>query len=142
MQTAQIDGRMSTSPGNRKLAWGLLLVAAAVNAAGYLFNLYPRFVWFDEVVHAYTTFALTLVLALYLYGVVLTGARRHPLLLVLVIASVGLALGALWEVAEWAFDQLVAGDVIKGKPDTIVDLIMDTGGAVAAGWMARSMVRG
>lgn len=141
METEATATRMSTSPGNRKLAWAFLAAAWLANAAGYLFGLYPRFAWFDEAVHAYTTFALTLVLSLYLYGAVLTGARSHALLLVLVVASVGLALGALWEVGEWGFDQLVAGDVIRGKRDTILDLVMDAGGALAAGWVAVGMVR-
>lgn len=140
MQSASTDGT-SASPGSRKLAWGLLLVAVAANAAGYLFNLYPRFAWFDEVVHAYTTFALTLVIALYLYGAVLAGARAHAFLLVLVIAALGLALGALWEVAEWGYDLLARGNVIKGKQDTIIDLVVDTAGALAAGWVARGMLR-
>ncbi len=55
--------------------------------------------------------------------------------------GVGIALGALWEVAEWGFDQIAPGDVIKGKHDTIIDIVMDTAGALLAGilalWLAR-----
>jgi len=40
--------------------------------------------------------------------------------------------GTLWEVAEWAYDLVAPGDAIKGKTDTIVDLIADTGGALLA----------
>ncbi|MEW5930509.1 MAG: hypothetical protein AB1941_23870 [Gemmatimonadota bacterium] len=141
MESATTGGGTSTSPAHRRLAWGFLAAAGIANAAGYLFGLYARFAWVDEALHACTIFALTLVLALYLYGTVLTGARRHELLLVLTVACVGLALGALWEVGEWGFDQLVSGDVIKGKRDTIVDLAMDAGGALAAGWVAAGMVR-
>ncbi len=54
----------------------------------------------------------------------------------LTIASVGLAIGALWEVAEWGFDRIAPGDVIKGKHDTIIDILMDTAGAVLAGPLA------
>ncbi len=132
---------MATTIGNRIIAWWLLAIAVLANIAGYVFNLYRQFVWFDEVVHAYTIFAITLVLALFLYGAALTGAGDHTLLLVLVIASVGLALGALWEVAEWAYDQVVSGNAIKGKTDTIIDMIVDTLGALVAGWLASWMVR-
>lgn len=45
----------------------------------------------------------------------------------------GLAIGAVWEVAEWGFDQVAPGDVTKGKHDTILDLVMDTLGALLAG---------
>ncbi len=48
----------------------------------------------------------------------------------------GIACGALWEVAEWAFDQFAPGNVIKGKYDSILDIIMDTGGALVAGGLA------
>ena len=131
---------MQTSKSNRAIAWGLLAIAVAANIAGYVFNLYDRFRWFDEAIHGYTTMAITLVLALLLAGGVLVGARDHRLLFVLVAASLGLAIGALWEVAEWAYDQVVAGNVIKGKRDTIIDLILDSFGAIVAGALARRMV--
>ena len=131
---------MSTTQGNRTLVWILLAAAALANIAGYILNLYQQFWWFDEVLHAFTIFAITLLLGLRVYGMVLTGARSHGLLLILVIASIGLAIGGLWEVAEWAYDQMVASNVIKGKQDTIVDLIVDTVGAVAAGIVVASMV--
>jgi len=44
-----------------------------------------------------------------------------------------LAIGALWEVAERGFDRVAPGDVIKGKHDSIIDAVMDTFGALAAG---------
>ncbi len=131
---------LHTAPTNRAIAWGLLAIAVVVNIAGYLFNLYDRLWWFDEVLHGYTIGAITLVLGLALYGTVLTGVDARPVLLVLVIAAVGLAVGALWEVGEWAYDQVVAGNAIKGKRDTILDMIMDTFGALAAGVAAVPMV--
>ncbi len=131
---------MHTTTANRAVAWGLLAIAVLANIAGYLWNLYDRFWWFDEVVHGYTSFALTLALGLVLYGAVLTGVHRHRLPLILAIAGLGLAVGALWEVAEWAYDQVVPADAILGKRDTIIDLIMDTIGAVAAGVVASWMV--
>ena len=87
--------------------------------------------WFDRILHACTIFALTLWLALFVCRRVLIGGNGA--LLVLMIASVGLAIGALWEVAEWGFDRVAPGDVIKGKNDTIIDIVMDTAGAVLAG---------
>lgn len=123
------------------MAWGFLAVALLANVAGYWFNLYEQFVWFDEVLHAYTMFAITLFLALVLYNVVLTGVQHHPLALVLVIAGIGLALGTLWEIGEWGYDQLVQPNIILGKTDTIYDLILDTGGALLAGALAAVMLK-
>lgn len=131
---------MQTSSRNRLLVWGLLAVAAFVNVAGYLWNLYDRFGWFDEVVHAYTTFALTLPLALLLYNAVLTGAQTHTILFVLAVASLGVGIGVLWEIAEWAYDQMVPENAILGKLDTIIDLIMDILGGVAAGVVSVGML--
>jgi hypothetical protein len=132
---------MQTSSRNRLIAWGLLVIAALVNAAGYLWDLYDRFGWFDEAVHAYTTFALTLPLALLLYNVVLTGAQTHTILFVLTVASLGVAIGVLWEIAEWAYDQMVPENAILGKLDTIIDLIMDILGGVVAGIVSLGMVK-
>jgi VanZ family protein len=44
-------------------------------------------------------------------------------------------------VAEWGFDQIAPGDVIKGKYDTLLDIVMDTAGAVLAGIMALKLTR-
>ena len=121
---------------SRSLATVLLALAIAVNVLGYTANLYQRLPWFDEALHAYTLFALTFGLALYLEGRVLGGRDRHPLLLAVAITGLGLALGTVWEFIEWGYDQLVSANAIKGKTDTILDLWMDTAGAAAAALLA------
>ena len=142
-----MERTMDGNPGTvgsraRKIAWISLLPAAAVNAAGYALGLWHSPVWFDEVVHGYTTFALTLVLAFHLHGRVYTGARTHPATVTLAVASVGVAIGAVWEIAEWAYDQWIApGNAILGKWDTITDLGYDTLGALVAAAIATAVVR-
>jgi hypothetical protein len=131
---------MQTTTGNGMIVWALLAIALAVNIAGYVWNLYQQFWWFDEVLHGYTIFAITLALGVWLYGTVFTGYHSHALLLVLAIASTGIAIGALWEIAEWAYDQMVQGNVILGKRDTIIDLVVDSIGALAAGALCLPMV--
>ena len=134
----------STGPvegGEKTAAWILLLLAGVANAAGYVFGLWDHPRWFDEVVHGFTILALTLMLGLHLYGRVYTGARTHPLLLTFTIASMGVGIGAVWEVAEWGYDQWAAGNVILGKWDTITDLVYDTLGALIAGAVATAMLR-
>ena len=130
------------SGGEKTAAWVLLAIAITANAAGYFMNLFQQIGWYDDVVHGYTIFALTLLLALYMYGASLTGASTHGFLLVLTVASVGLAIGGLWEVAEWAYDQWFAqSNAIKGKRDTILDLIWDSIGALVAGVVAVAMAK-
>lgn len=78
-----------------------------------MFELYQQYWWFDRVLHAATIFALTLWLALLMFGRAFqTG---HGELVVLLAASGGLAVGAVWEAAEWGFDQAAPGDVIRAS---------------------------
>lgn len=132
---------MHTSPSNQAVVWGCLVIAVLVNIAGYVWNLYDRIRLFDEVLHAFTTFALTLPIALLLYEVILIGPRTRPVLFILTVASLGLAIGAVWEIGEWAYDQVVPGNVILGKNDTILDLIVDLIGSVVAGIVSVGMLR-
>jgi hypothetical protein len=130
----------ATSVG-RVIAWTLLVALGAANIAGYAFDLYRQFWSFDRVLHACTILAVTLWLALFVFSKALNKEHGHGVLVVLLVASVGIALGALWEVAEWGFDQIAPGDVIKGKYDTLLDIVMDTAGAVLAGIMALKLTR-
>jgi hypothetical protein len=124
---------MQATARGRAIAWFLLAILGLANVAGYVLDLYARFWWFDRILHACTIFAITFWLALFVCNRALRGGNGRAALIVLMIASVGLAAGALWEVAEWGFDRVAPGDVIKGKHDTIIDIVMDTAGAVLAG---------
>jgi len=119
----------------------VVVIAALANAAGFVWNLYGQFAWFDEVVHGYTLFALTLPLGFLAFQSVLDSFGENRLPLILAIASFGIALGALWEIAEWLYDQFVAGNVILGKFDTMVDLVVDSVGAVLAAWFSTWVVK-
>ena len=124
------------------LVWGLAVFGVLAAIASIVFGLYQVFPWFDEVLHAYNFFALTLLLAVYAYGAVLTGAREHGFLLVLTIAVIGLGLGALWEIGEFCYDHFIARpNVILPKIDTIIDMCLDTAGALVAGLLLLWMLR-
>ncbi len=131
---------MKTSALNRALAWGLLALALLGSAAGWALSLYQKFWFYDEILHFYSMFAYTLVAALYLYGLALTGARTHRLLLVLIIGGIGVSLGVVWEIAEWTYDEIVRPNVIRGKTDTMIDLVMDALGALLAGFVCLVML--
>jgi uncharacterized membrane protein YjdF len=132
---------LEASPAGRRIAWGLAAVAVLANIAGYALGLYIRYGWFDRVLHPATILALTYWLAVFALRRVLMDARQHRLLLAFVIACVGVAIGAWWEVAEWGYDQFVSGNVIKGKHDTIMDLMTDTAGALGAALMSLRVLR-
>lgn len=111
----------------------LFVIAALVNAAGWVWNLFKLPGPYDELVHAYTTFAITLALGWLAYGSLFDSFREHRWLFMLVVASFGIAIGAVWEIAEWTADLLLRADVVAGLHDTIVDLIVDSIGALLAG---------
>ncbi len=124
------------------VAWVLVALGALAALAGVFFNLYNQFYWYDEVVHTYNFFAFTLLVAFYAYGVVLTGAREHGFLLILVVAVFGLGFGALWEIVEFAYDHfIVKPNAILPKSDTIIDMSLDTVGALVAGALVAGLVR-
>ncbi len=111
----------------------LFVIAALVNAGGWAFRWYNTIGLYDEIAHGFTTFALTLALGYLAYGRMLPSFQEQRLLFVLAIASFGIAIGALWEVAEWAADFVFASEVVESINDIMDDLIMDSLGAVVAG---------
>ena len=103
----------------------LFVIAALLNAGGWI-GLFYQPGPYDEITHAFTTFSITLALSFIVYSSMLPVFRSHRRLYVLTIISFGIAIGALWEVFEWVTA------TINSLDDTIVDLIMDTIGAIAA----------
>lgn len=105
----------------------LVIVAATVNAAGYVLGLWHERTPFDELVHAFTTL-VGIIALLWLAtrdGRPLSQASG-PSIIVSALVS-GLVLGLAWEAFEWAIG------IIGSPRDTLVDLTMDSLGAVAAG---------
>ena len=72
----------------------------------------------------------------------LGGAERHAAMLVLAVTLLGLGVGGAWEVAEWGYDQLPGpGNTTPGLMDAMIDLILDTGGALVAALVVRAVAR-
>jgi hypothetical protein len=105
----------------------LLIVAASVNAAGYILGLWHERTLFDEIVHAFTTL-VGIIALLWLAtrdGRALSQVSGPAVLVSALVA--GLGLGLAWEAFEWTIG------IIGSKRDTLIDLAMDSLGAVAAG---------
>ncbi|WP_216595659.1 hypothetical protein [Myxosarcina sp. GI1] len=103
----------------------LFVIAALLNAGGWI-GLFYQPGPYDEIVHGYTTFSITLAVSFIVYHSMLSVFRSHRLLYIVTIISFGIAIGALWEIFEWVTA------TINSLDDTIVDLIMDTIGAIVA----------
>jgi len=119
----------------------LLIGAAAVNAAGYVLGLWHDRTLFDEAVHAFTTFAGMLALLWVAAGRTHLLNGMSALGIVASALFAGLVLGLVWEGFEWIIG------IIGNRRDTLIDLAMDSIGAVAAGilfgiYQARSLTGG
>lgn len=117
----------------------LFVVAALANTAGYVFDLWHGPVWFDEAVHAYTSFAGMAAIGWLLVRRTRLEESAHAWRLVLAVIAIGLVIGIAWEIFEWAIG------IIGPWLDTRRDLVMDALGAVAAGlwcaWVAGRLKR-
>ena len=67
---------------------------------------------------------------------------RHPILTLVVVTGLGVALGAVWEIVEWAGSQ-VWGDpnFREARRDVITDLIYDTVGALLGALAGLAVLR-
>ncbi|HEU5104058.1 MAG TPA: hypothetical protein VFU22_33810 [Roseiflexaceae bacterium] len=110
----------------------VFMVAALINAGGWAWDLYNKPGPYDEISHFFTIFALTLAFGFLLYRELMESFYDHRLMFVLTIASLGIAIGALWEVTEWLADFVIPKQIVSGLFDTITDLILDSAGAILA----------
>lgn len=116
-----------------RLIWSLLALSVLVNLASFVWDLYDQLWWYDKCVHVFSTFAFTLPLPLLLRNRVLKGFEEHRFLLLLIITALGVALGTLWEIFEWALSQLWGDPALSERRlDVITDLMVDSVGALLA----------
>jgi hypothetical protein len=110
----------------------IFVIAALINAGGWAWDLYNKPGPYDEISHFYTIFAITLATGYILYDEMMESFFKRRWLFALTIASLGIALGAIWEVAEWLADFAVPKQIVSGLTDTITDIILDSAGAIVA----------
>ncbi|MEG4802858.1 hypothetical protein QUB63_12365 [Microcoleus sp. ARI1-B5] len=99
----------------------LFVLAGLLNAGNWVLGLFYQPGLYDEIVPAFTTFAVTLALSFLADSSMLTIFRNHKLLYLLTITCFGIAIGALWEVAEWTAGIVLSTEVIESLNDTIID---------------------
>lgn len=116
----------------------LLFLVTAHTSVGYLFGLYDEVSFFDKGLHFIDSALIGFVAFLIVYVAhFIRHDRSHPWIDGIAIFFITLGLGALWEIAEFASDQLF-GAHTQGSPnmsplaDTMWDLIVDGGGGVLA----------
>ena len=110
----------------------IFMIAALINAGGWAWDLYNKPGPYDEIAHFFTIFAITLAFGFLLYRELMESFFNRRVMFVLTIASLGIAIGALWEVIEWLADFVVPQQIVSGLFDTITDIILDSAGALLA----------
>jgi hypothetical protein len=118
----------------------MLLGAMVLIAGGTAFDLYGRIGWYDKLVHGLSPFMWAP--ALYIVCVRLevlpnlgqSRAAHHLIGMFLVTLALGAAVGAGYEICEWALDGFFPHwHLVKGERDTATDLIADFIGAALGG---------
>lgn len=113
----------------------LFVLAALMNAVGWIWDEYTKIIWYDEVAHLYTTFAITLAVGFFTYRRARNYLHDRSIDHFVVVVSFGIAAGAIWEVIEWV---ILVGEF---KDSPVSDIVYDSIGALAAGgasvWFAR-----
>ncbi len=111
-----------------------MYMAVFLGKAGGAYN---HFWWWDVVLHTSSGFILGFIAFLILY-IKIEQKKLHAsrLLIGLLIFSVGLAFGALWEIVEYGLAVVFGGNITAaGLRDTIQDLIVDSIGALFIAWI-------
>jgi hypothetical protein len=114
-------------------------IAMILTGWGEALGLYDAISWYDNLVH----FSVPLLGAPVCYiGLARlevlpdprddTGLRREAGIFVVTL-SLGLAIGAVWEILEWASDSVFGSSLQLGNADTVGDLIADGLGSLVGG---------
>lgn len=139
--------------GGGLLDWG---GQAVLLAAGWssVIGLYHRAEGLDLVMHAAVTAVVTGLVAVVVRSVLRRRGRSRgpvppheavrvlgPVVSALALTSAGVALGVVWEIAEWWGHHQVAEEIGVGYDDTLGDLTADLVGALVAALVAVRSVR-
>jgi len=118
-------------PRTLKAAEAATLLAFAMHVMGHAFGWYAAFRWYDTMLH----FSVPLVSVLILYGLsqstnwIWDWKRVSAIEVGIYLFAMAVALGTIWEILEFAMDQLFGTNEQDNLYDTMVDLTMDVLGA-------------
>lgn len=112
------------------------VIVLALHAVGEALGWYDSLAWFDRVVHVVLPCLVAPVLYIGLARLeVLPDPRdeahaRHYIGMGIVAFCLGMSVGGLWEIVEFASDGMLDTALSEGNADTVGDLIADAVGAL------------
>lgn len=109
----------------------LAFIAACflLSGAGWAFDWYDAFWWFDVVLHGLNPVPMMAGTMYMLWKADFVQPKPRTGRFVLIATALGLALGVVWELIEVTY-------LVLTWPDTLLDLVMDTAGAALGGALA------
>jgi hypothetical protein len=113
-----------------------LTAAMALQGFGEAFGLYDEFVRFDDVVHVTLPLLTAPVVYIGLARLEVVPDPRdethmpHYAGIFVVTTALGIAIGAVWEIAEWTSDAWLGTNLSLSNDDTVGDLVRDTFGSL------------
>jgi len=121
----------------------LLFLALFLHVGGGALGLYNIFGAWDMLTHFVSTFMLALIgiTLFYMVNHHWGSLRMTPGMVVLVTMVLAMSLGLIWEGMEWAADKMFDIRAQDGMGDTLMDLVMDAIGGIAAALLAVRWVR-
>jgi hypothetical protein len=124
----------------RPYDFGFVLVLT-LHAAGEALGWYDSLEWFDRLVHVVLPCLVAPVLYIGLARLdVLPDPRddthvRHYTGMAIVAFCLGMAVGGLWEIVEFASDGVLDTALSEGNPDTVGDLVADAVGSLLGAFL-------
>ncbi|MDD3244947.1 MAG: hypothetical protein PHU47_02240 [Candidatus ainarchaeum sp.] len=133
-------------PSELQLAIILFIYAGVF--LGEVQNFYFRYWWWDSLLHVFSGFALSLIAFGVMYVLYKTEKiKTSPVFICVIIFSISLAFGAIWEIFEFGMDSVFGTNMQKSRDlcpnegycntrlgviDTMIDFILDAIGALFA----------
>ncbi len=118
-----------TPHGLPSLLMALASAAFFLSAAGWAFDWYGGYWWFDVVLHTVNPLLIVTGVMFMLWKAELLAHAPRKGRFILWATGIGLLLGVGWELFEYTYLPLT-------WPDTILDVVMNTAGAAVGGWFA------
>lgn len=83
---------------------------------GEVQNFYVKYWWWDSLLHTFSGFAMGLVVFGVLYVLYKTQKiKTKPIFIAIIIFSVTMTIGVLWEIYEFSFDSFAGGNMQRAK---------------------------
>ena len=116
----------------------LLFLSLFLHVGGGALGIYSMWGSWDIVTHFVSTFMLALVgiTVVFLANDHLDFMVMTPARVVLVTMVIAMSLGFIWEGMEWSADRMFGIRAQDGTADTVLDLVMDAVGGMAAALLA------